>query len=129
MNDSMPAPNHSDLAERLEQLLGIGVALSRERDINKLLEIILLAAKDVTNADGGTLYRMSDDKVLKFAIVRNDTLGIAMGGTTGVEIPFYPIQLFLEGGEKNTKMVAAHAVHSGRSVNRAYPVVSQTHYR
>lgn len=119
MNDSMPAPNHSDLAERLEQLLGIGVALSRERDINKLLEIILLAAKDVTNADGGTLYRMSDDKVLKFAIVRNDTLGIAMGGTTGLEIPFYPIQLFLEGGEKNTKMVAAHAVHSGRSVNIA----------
>ena len=119
MNDSMPAPNHSDLAERLEQLLGIGVALSRERDINKLLEIILLAAKDVTNADGGTLYRISDDKVLKFAIVRNDTLGIAMGGTTGLEIPFYPIQLFLEGGEKNTKMVAAHAVHSGRSVNIA----------
>ena len=85
MNERLPALDHSGLTDRLEQLLGIGVALSRERDINKLLEIILLAAKDVTNADGGTLYRM-DGKVLKFAIVRNDSLGIAMGGTTGVEI-------------------------------------------
>lgn len=118
MNESVTALDHSGLTDRLEQLLGIGVALSRERDINKLLEIILLAAKDVTNADGGTLYRM-DGKTLKFAIVRNDSLGIAMGGTTGVEIPFYPIQLFLEGGEKNTKMVAAYAVHSGKSVNIA----------
>ncbi len=118
MNESVPALDHSGLTDRLEQLLGIGVALSRERDINKLLEIILLAAKEVTNADGGTLYRM-DGKVLKFAIVRNDSLGIAMGGTTGVEIPFYPIQLFLEGGEKNTKMVAAYSVHSSQSVNIA----------
>ena len=123
MNESLPARDHTDLTARLEQLLGIGVALSRERDINKLLEIIILAAKDITNADGGTLYRMDDDKALKFAIVRNDSLRIAMGGTTGVEIPFYPIQLFLEGGAKNTKMVAAYAVHSSQSVNiaDAYP--------
>ena len=123
MNESLPARDHTDLTARLEQLLGIGVALSRERDINKLLEIILLAAKDITNADGGTLYRMDDDKALKFAIVRNDSLRIAMGGTTGVEIPFYPIHLFLEGGAKNTKMVTAYAVHSSQSVNiaDAYP--------
>ena len=119
MNQRMPAPNHSDLTDRFEQLLGIGVALSRERDINKLLEAILMAAKDVTNADGGTLYRMTDDNMLKFAIVRNDSLGIAMGGTTGVEIPFYPIQLFMDDGSKNTQMVAAYAVHNDQSVNIA----------
>ena len=119
MNQRMPAPNHSDLTDRFEQLLGIGVALSRERDINKLLEAILMAAKDVTNADGGTLYRMTDDNMLKFAIVRNDSLGIAMGGTTGVEIPFYPIQLFNDDGSKNTQMVAAYAVHNDQSVNIA----------
>ena len=119
MNQRMPAPNHSDLTDRFEQLLGIGVALSRERDINTLLEAILMAAKDVTNADGGTLYRMTDDNMLKFAIVRNDSLGIAMGGTTGVEIPFYPIQLFMDDGSKNTQMVAAYAVHNDQSVNIA----------
>ena len=120
MNQRMPAPNHSDLTERFEQLLGIGVALSRERDINKLLEAILLAAKDVTNADGGTLYRMSDDDdKIKFAIVRNDSLGIAMGGTTGVEIPFYPVNLYLEDGTKNLQNVSAYAVHNDKSVNIA----------
>ena len=118
MNQRMPAPNHSDLTDRFEQLLGIGVALSRERDINKLLEAILLAAKDVTNADGGTLYRMSDDdNKLNFAIVRNDSLGIAMGGTTDVEIPFYPVNLFLEDGSKNLQNVSAYAVHNDKSVN------------
>jgi HD-GYP domain-containing protein (c-di-GMP phosphodiesterase class II) len=123
MNQESPAAvggaGHEDLAARLEQLLGIGVALSRERDINRLLENILLAAKEVTNADGGTLYRMSDDKNLRFAIVRNDTLGIAMGGTTGVEIPFYPIQLYMEDGSRNLQMVAAYAVHNDQSVNIA----------
>jgi len=119
MNQRAPLPDSNDLTERFEQLLGIGVALSRERNINKLLEVILLAAKDVTNADGGTLYRMTDARALKFEIMRNDTLGIAMGGTTGVEIPFYPLHLFSENGEKNMSMVAAWAVHNDKSVNIA----------
>jgi HD-GYP domain-containing protein (c-di-GMP phosphodiesterase class II) len=119
MNQRMPVPNHADPVDRFEQLLGIGVALSRERDINKLLEAILLAAKDVTNADGGTLYRMTDDNMLKFAIVRNDSLGIAMGGTTGVEIPFYPVHLFMEDGSKNLKNVSTYAVHNDKSMNIA----------
>ncbi|HTE15024.1 MAG TPA: HD domain-containing phosphohydrolase [Burkholderiales bacterium] len=119
------APNQLDLTDRFEQLLGIGVALSRERDINKLLEAILMAAKDVTHADAGTLYRMSDDKTLEFAIVRNDSLGIAMGGTTGVAIPFYPIHLFTDDSSKNLQMVAAYAVHNDQSVNIADAYTAQ----
>src|SRR3954463_12502173 len=83
-----------DLLERLDQLVEIGVSLSSERDIDKLLESILVAAKSITNADGGTLYRMQDGKSLKFEIMRNDSLGIAMGGTSGVPIPFYPVSLY-----------------------------------
>jgi len=108
-----------DLLKRLEQLNHIGIALSQERDINTLLERILIAAKDITHADGGTLYRMTEDKTLKFEIIRNDTLGIAMGGTTGVEIPFYPIYLFDKDGKPVLSMVAACAVHQERSVNIA----------
>lgn len=119
MNQITVQPHTADLVSRFEQLLGIGVALSRERDINKLLEVILLAAKDVTRADGGTLYRMTESRALRFDIVRNDSLGIAMGGTTGVDIPFYPIQLFTPEGDPNLHMVAAYAVHNDRSVNIA----------
>ncbi len=108
-----------DLLKRLEQLNHIGIALSQEKDITKLLEAILVAAKEVTHADGGTLYRMTEERTLKFEIIRNDTLGIAMGGTTGVEIPFYPIHLFDKNGEPINSMVAAYAVHNDRSVNIA----------
>jgi len=108
-----------NLLRRLEQLVDIGVALSRERDIDKLLEAILVAAKSITHADGGTLYRMTEERTLKFEIMRNDTLGIAMGGTSGVEIPFYPIQLYDKEGRPIHSMVAAYAVHHDRSVNIA----------
>jgi HD-GYP domain-containing protein (c-di-GMP phosphodiesterase class II) len=62
---------------------------------------------------------MTEEKSLKFEIIRNDTLGIAMGGTTGVEIPFYPIYLFDKDGKAVNSMVAAYAVHHDRSVNIA----------
>lgn len=120
MNKPQQAPSVSNgLLARVEQLLGIGIALSKERDINKLLETILIAAKDITHADGGTLYRMTDENTLKFEILRNDTLKTAMGGTTGVEIPFYPIHLFDKEGKPIHSMVVAYAVHHDTSVNIA----------
>ena len=108
----------ADLFLRLEQLNDIGVALSRETDIDRLLETILVAAKNITNADGGTLYRVTG-RTLTFEIMRNDTLGIAMGGTTGAAIPFHPIALYDAAGVPVTSMVAAYAVHRDRSVNIA----------
>ena len=70
----------NDLLPRLEQLNQIGAALSDERDIDRLLENILLAAKAITHADGGSLYRVSEDqKSLHFEIVRTNSLGLALG--------------------------------------------------
>ena len=43
---------HPNLLKQLEQINVIGVALSAERDNNRLLEMILLGAKEITNADG-----------------------------------------------------------------------------
>ena len=83
-----------DLVQRLDQLNAIGASLSAERDINRLLEAILTAAKTITRADGGTLYRVADDKTLRFEIVRTSSLKYYLGGTTGNPVPFYPIQLY-----------------------------------
>ena len=102
----------------LEYLNQVGVALSQERDINRLLETILSAAKNITNADAGTLYRLLDDK-LKFEIVLNDSLGIKMGGTSGTPVPFYPIPLHQADGTPNNSMIAAYAVLQTESVNIA----------
>ncbi|MEK7437372.1 MAG: HD domain-containing phosphohydrolase [Pseudomonadota bacterium] len=111
-----------DLFRRLEQLNEIGASLSAERDINRLLESILLAAKTITRADGGTLYLLTEEdgsKRLKFEIMRTESLNIAMGGTTGTPIPFYPIHLYGKDGEPNKQMVAAFAALTGETVNIA----------
>lgn len=108
------------LFQRLEQLNEIGAALSQERDIERLLELILVAAKRITHADGGTLYRVTEDgQHLCFEIVRTDSLDIAMGGTTGVSIPFPPLPLHLQDGQPNNSMVAAYAVLNDETVNIA----------
>jgi HD-GYP domain-containing protein (c-di-GMP phosphodiesterase class II) len=106
-----------DLLQRLEELNRVGVSLSKEKDINRLLENILIAAKNIVNADGGTLYRMVDDRTLKFEILRTDSLNIAMGGTTGVEIPFYPIAIYDAAGKPNNSMVVAYAVLHDQTIN------------
>jgi HD-GYP domain-containing protein (c-di-GMP phosphodiesterase class II) len=105
-----------DLFRRLEQLNGIGAALSQEKDIDRLLREILLAAKAITRADAGTLYRMepSDEGPrLRFEIMMNDSLRIDK------EIPFYPVNLIGKDGKPNTKMVAAYAALTGETVNVA----------
>jgi HD-GYP domain-containing protein (c-di-GMP phosphodiesterase class II) len=103
---------------KLEYLNAIGIALSQERDIHKLLETILIAAKNLTHADGGTLYRLDGDK-LQFEIVRTDSLSIAMGGTSGNPVPFYPIPLHDKNGEPNYTMIAAYAALMQRTVSIA----------
>ena len=69
MNDLSSGRGGDDLLKRLEQLNHVGVALSQEKDITKLLEAILVAAKDVTHADGGTLYRMTEGRTRRYCAV------------------------------------------------------------
>jgi len=107
-----------DLGQRLEQLNAIGASLSAERDIDRLLEAILTAAKTITRADGGTLYRVAEDRTLRFEIVRTSSLKYYLGGTTGNPVPFYPIQLHKD-GKPNHSMVAAYAALTGKTVNIA----------
>ena len=109
-----------NLFRRLEQLNGIGAALSRERDIDRLLENILEAAKTITGADGGTLYSVTEDQsALKFEILRTDSLGINLGGTTGkpIDLPMLPLRT--AEGAPNDSLVAAHSAIHDRTVNIA----------
>jgi HD-GYP domain-containing protein (c-di-GMP phosphodiesterase class II) len=106
------------LLHRLKELNEIGIALSQQHDLNSLLETILVAAKRITNADAGTLYLYEpEQQMLRFEILRNDTLKTAMGGTSGVPISFYPIRLYDEAGTPNHAMVVSHAALSGETVN------------
>ncbi len=114
----MSEPNSTELFRRLDELNAIGISLSKVKDTSRLLEAILVAAKKITNADGGTLYRVdADKKIVHFEILRTDSLNIAMGGTTGVEVPFYPVRLFDEEGRPNNSMVVAYCVLHAETVN------------
>ncbi len=104
--------------QRLEQLNAIGAALSSERNIDRLLESILLAAKKITHADGGTLYLVSEDgQGLHFAIMHNDTLGITLGGTSGNRIDFHDLPFTNAQGKPNNAMVAVYSAIHGETVN------------
>ena len=123
-----------DLFRRLEKLNEIGAALSREQDIDRLLEFILVAAKTITRAQGGTLYRIikvvgEDDKEerhLHFEILHNDEFERRgdpgrpgrQGGTSGNPINLKTIPLY-EGDGENHANVAAHAALRGETVNIA----------
>ena len=103
---------------RLELLHRIGMALSTEKDRDRLLETILVEAKDICRADGGTLYLRTNDDHLRFAIMRSDSLGIRLGGTTGkpIELPSLPM-FDRETGEPNHGNVATYAASLKRSIN------------
>ena len=100
-----------------ERLIEIGIALSAEKDTNKLMESILLEAKDIGNADGGTLYIRTKEDTLKFEILRTDSLGVAQGGTTGVEITIPPVRMYQDDGTPNTQQIVASAALSGETLN------------
>lgn len=115
------ATNGEILAEHLEQIiLPLAIALSSEKDFDRLLEHILTEAKKLCNADAGTLYlRMKEDE-LSFAIIINDSLNIHLGGTSDrVNGQFAPIPLFDTGENKNKRNIASLAVWEGKTINIA----------
>lgn len=106
------------LFARLEELNEIGAALSRERNITHLLERILEAAKSITHADAGTLYTMTPDRhALRFALVRNDSLGLVLGGSSERSIDFPDLLLKDESGAPNDHLVAVYAALHEQTIN------------
>ncbi len=93
----------------LKRLFDIGIALSAEKDLEKLLEMIVDEARHGTNADAGTLYILEDDK-LHFKILQNESLNTRMGGSSGHEITFSPVVLKKEN-------VSAYSALSKQTVN------------
>ncbi len=101
---------------RYRKLIELGIALSAERNHQRLMERILLGAKELAVADGGSLYIVEGGQ-LKFAILRNDSLGIAEGGTTGQPIRLPAVPLTLEDGGPNFRNVAAYVANTGVTIN------------
>ncbi len=106
------------LADGLKTVvLPTSLALTAETDFNRLLEHILIEAKRTCHADAATLY-LRDGDHLKFSIVLTDSLGVALGGTTGRPVTFPPLPLYdADTGEPNYHNVASYVALTGETVN------------
>jgi GAF domain-containing protein len=104
----------------LDVVIPIGVALSSEKNFNRLLENVVLEAKAFCNANAGVLYLRTDDDSLRYVIVRDDKRQQTLGGTTGNPVPFAPLPLYdPASGAPNNRNIAVHAALSGETVNIA----------
>ena len=80
-----------DSNQYLKRVLDTGIALSKEKDRNKLLDMILKASMDITNCDAGTLY-MNKDGYLHFKVMKTISMHVDQGkdGET-IDLPPVPI--------------------------------------
>lgn len=106
-----------DQIKHMKKLAQIGIALSGEKDIEKLLESIVDEARDLSHADAGTLYRMDQNKnSLRFEILQNASMQTRMGGTSGIEITFPEVPLFKDGAP-NLANVSSYVALKDETVN------------
>ena len=72
-------------------ILDIGIAVSAQKDRNKLLDMIIDKGMELTRADAGTLYILKDE-ALHFKIMKTISQGVDKG-RDGEEIPIPPVPL------------------------------------
>lgn len=84
-------------------ILDIGIAVSAQKDRNKLLDMIIDKGMELTRADAGTLYILKDE-ALHFKIMKTISQGVDKG-RDGEEIPIPPVPL------KEENICAYCAIH------------------
>ncbi|ASM48697.1 hypothetical protein PESP_a0447 [Pseudoalteromonas espejiana DSM 9414] len=100
----------------LHHFIDISIRLTTEKDASKLLEEILKVVMSISHSDAGTIYSVTENKQLKFETVINKSLNLYLGGELGEPVDFPNIDLFIDGKENETAIVA-HAVNSGDVIN------------
>lgn len=101
----------------VHELCRVGVALSCEKDIDKLLETIVSVARRFTNAEGCTLYLCNEEQGgLDFAVVQNERLDIYQTGHPK-QNDWSNIPLFNKDGSENHSNVSAHCALIGKNIN------------
>ncbi len=105
----------------LSELNMIGAALSAERDINRLLTLILDKSRQITSADAGSLYL-----VMKGETGQPDTLKFALAKNDSASFEFQESRMPLD----QTSIAGYVAIHgSAINVADAYELPTGTPYR
>ena len=103
-----------ELLRQVKALTRIGIALSGERDINNFFKLVLEEAMKFTNADGGSIYTISEDKqALDFTIICTKSMNLNLGMADTAQWPSVP--LYDEKGKKIFKNFASYVAHTGKA--------------
>mgnify|MGYP000234315469 FL=1 len=111
------AMDYKSIEQNLSKLTDMAISLSAEQDNDLLLEKILNSAKEIANADGGTIYTLKDEKFLQMDIVKNDSMSISLGGSSSQKSTFPPLPLYSENGEPNKQNVVTCAIHEDKIID------------
>lgn len=104
-----------------QRLVTVAQRITAQHDIARLCETVLEEARQLTLADGGTLYMVEGHGTtarLEFAIVRNRSLNIRLGGSSGGSIHYPAIPMY-RNGIGNHQNVASHTGLTGEMINIA----------
>lgn len=104
------------LNQQMKRLNQLGIELSSETKLDCLLEHILEHAKEMTGADGGSLYLYKDEQ-LNFEVMYASSLNIKLSHAKKNLHDIKPIDLYNTEGEANKHIVAAHVALNMQAVN------------
>ncbi|MCD6328814.1 MAG: HD domain-containing protein [Candidatus Cloacimonetes bacterium] len=101
--------------KHIKQLIHIGESLSAKKSLVNIFTLILNEAMDYANADGGTIYFVSNDrKFLDFKLTYNKALNIEMGNEE-TPITWPSIPLYLKNGLANMSYMVSYVYHTKES--------------
>jgi HD-GYP domain-containing protein (c-di-GMP phosphodiesterase class II) len=107
------------VVQRLQKLQEIGTMLSAERDLVKLLALILRESRHLTNADAGAIFVREDDvQVVENATARDRTqnvtpyLSLKVAQNDSIHFPFKEMKLPFD-----RRTLAGHVAASGEILN------------
>ena len=103
-----------EVASRIERLNRIGVSLSAESDTRRVLQMVLDGARELTGADGATLYLLEGDgrdQCLRFDMMVTESLGLAAGAPGQPSVPdnIPPVQIYTSDGKPDRHTVVGCA--------------------
>lgn len=113
----------------IETLHKIGIALSSEGDIDKLLDMILSHSRNIAEADAGSLYLVESETKMRFKLSQNVSLDWAVKQDTPIDINYNSISGYTASSKCPLNLLDAYNI-SDRfpfTFNRSYD--EQTGYR
>lgn len=121
----------SEAEERVSALNKIGIALSAERDLDRLLEKILTESRRFTGSEAGSLYLLEEGphgKRLRFKLAQNDAVRFAFSERT-MPVDDASLAGYVAGHGEPVNLDDAYAVPAGAPYRHNTAFDEQTGWR